>query len=179
MPNSLVLPRPTIPEEQKRPLQPQIEAMIAVIDADNLVHGTLVCANAGHCALGALLYATGFTNLELVTEAPEPSGFSTRAAQHLYDWFRIGEDDAYSIMAANDTFGRDHGDRPEGILKLMEVGAHTQNQPTPEELEQRRQSVKRIIEGLVRFPGDRTWPQIHGERWEQDDDETDYDYDPF
>jgi hypothetical protein len=100
---SLVLENPNIPADVKIPREEDVERMRKVIEADSLlVPGKLVCAAAGHCAVGALIFATGISNTRIARESSSPVEFSRTIAQRLYDWYRLDMDVATFITTLND-----------------------------------------------------------------------------
>lgn len=187
---SLVLENPNIPADVLIPRDEDVARMKHVIETDSLlVPGKLVCQAAGHCALGALLFATGIPNVVLAHESGSPFDFSRDSAQRLYDWYRLDSDVANMIVSINDTpaltyFGVSgynllHPVQHEpGALDPELVGiAESQYAPTQAEITARRQAILDAIDfgiGTQRAFGVQSrWPQFeYSEYWA----EQKYDY---
>lgn len=152
---SLRIPDPQIPADVVMPRDEDVARMIDVIEADALlVHGTLVCAAAGHCALGALLFATGMSNYRLAKEGSAPSEFTSEAAQRLLDWYRLDEQVASEIVNANDGTSRDwtnstQHDEVDFDPKLIAIGVEPLSQPSEQEMRARKELVIRTIREAV------------------------------
>jgi hypothetical protein len=146
---SLVLDNPNIPADVLFPREEDVERMIQVIEAESLlVQGNIVCAAAGHCALGTLLFATGIKNEELLDIGNTPTTFTAGAARRLYGWYRLDQSVAYQIMTANDDVsqrGREfHGDED-----VVLANANHLYVPTESELLERKRLVINRIRGAT------------------------------
>lgn len=166
---SLVLENPNIPADVKAPRDEDVARMKQVIEADALlVSGQLVCAAAGHCAMGSLLFATGMSNARLAEEASTPTEFSKEAAQRLYDYYRCGHALAERIVTVNDAVaGYARTEHAESDLdpELQAMNVQRLLAPTDDEIARRKQRVIETIEEGVayeRLMGDESlWPQLH------------------
>jgi hypothetical protein len=98
------------------PTQEQKDKIIDIIRKDNLITDCLVeygytryskpCENPGHCAIGALLFAAGYTNAQLAEMADDPSEFSTDVVITLREEYGLTELQSEWIVGANDQYIR-------------------------------------------------------------------------
>lgn len=179
-----------IPPDVLAPREEDIERAVSVIENENLlIGGAIICAHAGHCAMGSLLFAAGMTNFELVWESGSPGEFSVKAQKLLYDTYRIGCEDALHIVSSNDSIS-DTQDVPMtadtfSVRDLHEeLATHPDvvagqtlpsalwlaYQPTAEEMENRKRDVIAKIRETMSRPGARSWQFMEPE-------EDDYEYD--
>lgn len=93
-----------IPPEVQHPRPEDIERAVRVIESEELLIGSaIICAHAGHCAMGSLLFAAGLSNVEMIDLDGDPAGFTEKAQRLLWNTYRIGELDAHAIVNANDS----------------------------------------------------------------------------
>jgi hypothetical protein len=96
------------------------EKAIAVIEADQIIHGALVqrqqidnevpargvvCESPGHCALGALLFKAGMTNEQLAFLSGDPEDWNPKGdtAELMQTTYGLRRLHAHEIMMANDS----------------------------------------------------------------------------
>jgi hypothetical protein len=120
----------------------QINTIRRIIKSEPLMVGSaLVCHSAGHCAMGALMFAVGVPNHVLFSLDYRGLGssFTQPLRDLLYEYFRIDGDDVHKIITANDSIDDS---------KEVVVGKFLSAHPTREELRNRRQEVLDAIDTI-------------------------------
>lgn len=138
------------------------DKVIAVIQAEhNLVHGEFVdvsCENPGHCALGALLFAAGMANEELVgTTTPDDWSVDGREDSLMRRAYGLRRFHCEKIMSANDD--NEHASiedrRAYVIERVRDLALRAAANPSSDEL--------RCDEY------DAPYEPVYDERWDYDD----------
>lgn len=177
---SLILPNPNIPAERTIPNDDDVQRMVQVIEAEPLlISGQLVCRSAGHCAMGALMFAAGITNEEMATDgiANDVSEEQPEyVARRLYDWYRLDQEVAIAIMNANDNHGEDvRRSWNDDATELVPTAPFKPHHPSIEGLRDRRkmviQTIRDEVENQRRLNRPSDWKGLNINGMYDDDDD--------
>jgi hypothetical protein len=113
------------------PTQEQKDKIIDIIRKDNIIADCLVqyvlideesyctpkvCENAGHCAIGALLFAAGYTNAQLIDLPNSPDDFPSDVVNTLATEYGLTQNQASIIVEAND----EHISEPDNYKEMSD-----------------------------------------------------------